>query len=86
MYKVSLHKKAAKYYANLDGKTAWRINKAVEEISKDPFDGQHIKRLRGRHSGRYRYSVGDLRVVYRVDIESRIVLIEAIGPRGDVYK
>lgn len=86
MYKVSLHKKAVKYYESLDDKTARRINKAIEEVSEYPFEGSHIKRLRGRHEGKYRYSVGDLRIVYRVNAGSKTVLIEAIGPRGDVYK
>jgi len=30
--------------------------------------------------------VGDLRIVYRVNSEEKTVLIEAIGPRGDIYK
>lgn len=86
MYKVSLHKKAVKYYESLDDKTARRINKAVEEMRENPFEGYHIKRLRGRLEGKYRYAIGDLRIVYRANAESKIVLIEAIGPRGDVYK
>ncbi len=86
MYKVSLHKKAAKYYERLDDKTVRRINKAIEEISNNPLEGFHIKRLRGKHEGRYRYAVGDLRIVYRVNTETEVVLVEAIGPRGDVYK
>lgn len=86
MYKVFPHKKAAKYYENLDNKTAGRINKAIEAMSKNPLEGPHIKRLRGIHEGKYRYAVGDLRIVYRVNVEDKIILIEAIGPRGDVYK
>ncbi len=86
MYKVSLHKRAAKYYGTLDNQTAKRINKAVEEITKNPIEGPHIKRLRGKHEGKYRYAVGDLRIIYRINIESWIVLVEAIGPRGDIYK
>lgn len=86
MYKVSLHKRSIKYYESLDEKTAKRINKAIEEISNNPLEGFHIKRLRGRHEGKYRYAVGDLRIVYRVNNEDRIILVEAIGPRGDVYK
>ena len=86
MYKVSLHKKAIKYYESLNDKTAKKINKAIEEISENPFEGPHIKKMRGRHEGKYRYAVGDLRIVYRVNTENKIVLIEAIGPRGDVYK
>jgi mRNA interferase RelE/StbE len=86
MYKVFPHKKAVKYYESLDDKTAKRINKAVEEMSRNPLMGPHIKRLRGRHEGKYRYAVGDLRIVYRVNEEEKIILIEAIGPRGDIYK
>lgn len=63
MYKISLHKKANKYYQCLDNKTAKRINKAVEEISKTPFEGYHIKRLKGKHEGKYRYAAGDLRII-----------------------
>ena len=86
MYRVSLHKKAVKYYDNLDARTAKKINKAIEEIGENPFEGPHIKKMRGTYEGKYRYAAGDLRIIYMVDTESRIILIEAIGPRGDVYK
>jgi len=83
MYKVSLHKKAIKYYESLNDKTAQKINKAIEDISANPLEGPHIKKMRGNYEGKYRYATGDLRLVYRVNTESEIVLI---GPRGDVYK
>lgn len=86
MYNVSPHKKAFKYYESLDDKTARRINKAIETLSNNPFEGPHIKRLRGIHEGKYRYAVGDLRIVYRVNEEEKIIFIEAIGPRGNIYK
>ena len=86
MYKVFPHKKAVKYYESLDDKTARRINKAIDAISRNPLEGLHIKRLRGTHGGKYRYAVGDLRIVYSVNREKKTVLIEAIGPRGDIYK
>jgi len=86
MYKVQSHKRAAKYYKSLDDKAAKRINKAVDEIMKNPREGQHIKKLMGRHEGKYRYEVGGLRIVYRILEIEKLVLIEAIGPRGDIYK
>ncbi|HHN65274.1 MAG TPA: type II toxin-antitoxin system RelE/ParE family toxin [Nitrospirae bacterium] len=86
MYKVSLHKKAVKYYESLDDKTAKRINKAIEAMSRNPLKGPHIKKLRGTQEGKFRYAVGDLRIVYRINEEERTILIEAIGPRGDIYK
>lgn len=86
MYKIFPHKKAVKYYESLDDKTVEKINKAIESISENPFERLHIKRLRGRHEGKYRNAVGDLRIVYRINIEDKVILIEAIGPRGDIYK
>ncbi|WKZ14513.1 MAG: type II toxin-antitoxin system YoeB family toxin [Candidatus Jettenia caeni] len=58
MFKVLLGKKAAKYYENLDDKTARKVNKAIEEISSSPFRGTHIKRLVGNLEGKYRYKLG----------------------------
>ena len=63
MYKIFPHKKAAKYYESLDDKTAKRINKAIEAITRNPLEGPHIKRLKGTLEGKYRYVVGDLRIV-----------------------
>ncbi len=86
MFKLFLHKKAAKYYENMNERTARRINKAIEAMTKNPLDGRHIKRLRGKLEGKHRYALGDLRIIYKVDPEERSILVEAIGPRGDVYK
>ena len=86
MYKVLPHKRAVKYYESLDDKTAARINKAIDRISENPHEGQNIKKLSGRLAGKYRCKVGDLRIVYRIDENSKTILIEAIGPRGDIYK
>ena len=47
---------------------------------ENPREGQHIKKLMGEHEGKYRYEVGDLRIVYRILEDEKIVLIEAIGP------
>ena len=86
MFKPRLFKKAGKYYDNLDAKAARRINAAIEKMIENPVEGPHIKRLRGQYQGKYRYAVGDIRIVYEVDSEKKIIWVEAIGPRGDIYK
>jgi mRNA interferase RelE/StbE len=86
MYRPFFFKKAAKYYESLDNNTARRINKAVEKMIENPGGGPHIRKLTGQYQGKYRYAVGDLRIVYQVDSEKKIIWIEAIGPRGDIYK
>lgn len=53
---------------------------------QNPYEGSHIKKLKGKLEGKYRYAIGDLRIIYRVNAEERTVFIEAIGPRGDIYK
>jgi mRNA-degrading endonuclease RelE of RelBE toxin-antitoxin system len=30
--------------------------------------------------------IGSMRVVYEVDAEKKVVVVFAIGPRGDIYK
>ena len=55
-------------------------------MMKNPHEGQHIKKLKGRLDGKYRYDTDGLRIIYYVDEDDKIVYIEAIGPRGDIYK
>ena len=86
MYKVKIHKSATKYYARLDSKSKERVNKAIAEIANKPFDSTKVKRLKGRLEGKYRYAVANLRIIYSVDEEEKTIYIEAIGPRGDIYK
>ncbi|WP_258359440.1 type II toxin-antitoxin system RelE family toxin [Moorella sulfitireducens] len=62
-----------------------RIATAIEEISANPISRPNIKPLRG-FSQKYRYRIGDMRIIYNVKIEERLIIIEAIGPRGDIYK
>jgi mRNA interferase RelE/StbE len=86
MYKVVFYRQATRYYNKLDVNTQRRINKAVDEMIQNPFEGPHIKKLKGRLEGKYRYDIGSLRVIYYVDADNKIIYVEAIGPRGDVYK
>jgi mRNA interferase RelE/StbE len=86
MYKIQVFKQAVKYYSKLDTKTQRKINNAIETITKNPIEGFHIKKLKGELEGKYRYNVGGLRIIYFVDTKERIISIEAIGSRGDIYK
>ena len=85
-YKVQIFKQAVKYYNKLDTKTQRKINNAIETITKSPMEGFHIKKLKGELEGKHRYDVGGLRIIYFVDTKEKIISIEAIGSRGDIYK
>ncbi len=86
MYRPEFYKQASRYYNKLEAKIQRRINTAIDEIIENPFEGPHIKKLKGRLEGKYRYNTGNLRVIYYVDVDNKIIYVEAIGPRGDVYK
>ena len=83
-FRVALSKNALKYYQRVDADTATRLDQCFKALEEDPFSGGDIKPLRGS-KGKYRYRVGKLRVIYRIDLDERIVKVFVILPRGEVY-
>ena len=86
MYKVILHKNAAKYYRNADKKLQGRINTAVDTILENPRYHVQIKKLKGELKNMYRYRLGNLRILYEIHEDMSTVRIKAIFVRGSAYK
>jgi mRNA interferase RelE/StbE len=86
VYKVILHKDAAKYYRNADKKLQRRINAAVDAILENPRYHVHIKKLEGELKDMYRYRLGNLRILYELHEDIKTIRIKAIEARGSVYK
>ena len=86
MYKIELAGKAAKFYQKADTITTRRLNLAFEKLSENPFGHHNIKRLSSELAGSFRLKMGNIRIIYSVDNKNRIIYIEVIGWRGDVYK
>ena len=86
MYKVILHKNAAKYYRNADKKLQGRINTAVDITLENPRYHVHIKKLEGELKDMYRYRLGNLRILYEVHEDIKSIRIKAIEARGSVYR
>jgi mRNA interferase RelE/StbE len=65
------------------------IAQAFEYISTvSPFRHPNpttIRQLRGKRQGQYRYRIGDIRIVYRVDRVRREIEVLEIDNRGDIY-
>lgn len=57
-----------------------RLYKAIYKLP----DGTDIKKLNGHNL--YRLRVGNYRILYMIDEEIRLINIENIDNRGDVYK
>ena len=86
MYRIELSRKAAKFYQKADNVTTKRLNLAFSKLSEDPFQHFNIKKLSGELEGSFRLRLGNMRIIYSVDDNKKVVYIEVIGFRGDVYK
>ena len=82
-YEVILSRNALKYIKKLPPEDRKRIKEALLKLSQNPWFTQY-KKLRGYPF--YRIRVGDYRVIYSVDDESKTVYVVKIGKRGEVYK
>jgi len=46
MYKILLHRNAAKAYESLDNRTVARINKSIDALKENPFYGKKYKKIK----------------------------------------
>lgn len=84
MFEVRLSRRARRYYERVSTDTARRLDRAFESLEVNPFGAGDIKPLRGM-PGTYRLRVGDLRIIYEVDRQARVVNVLSILPRGEAY-
>lgn len=85
-YSVRLSPHAARDYKKLDPAIRPGIHTAIDSLQHQPLTGPKIKRLKGRLHDYYRYRIGDYRIVYAVSQRERVVFIDYIQPRKDVYR
>lgn len=76
---INYSKAAVKVINSLDRPTKQRIRAAIEKIPEGD-----IKILQGSN-GSYRLRVGNWRILFSYPAHD-IILVEKIGPRGEVYK
>lgn len=80
-YTVTFEKAALKFLRKQDKTTQERLMKAVKQLP----NGTDIKRLQG-YDNLYRTRVGNIRILYSIKETLKIVNIENIDNRGDIYK
>lgn len=78
-YKIEFEKAAQKFLDKQDKKQRLRLYKAIYKLP----EGQDIKKLKGHDL--YRLRVGDYRVLYTIDNGIRLINIENINNRGQIY-
>lgn len=79
-YQIFIDKKAEKFIRKQGKKEQERLLKAVYKLPA----GTDIKKLKGVEM--FRLRVGDYRILYTVNEEKKVIMIENIDNRGDVYK
>jgi mRNA interferase RelE/StbE len=76
-----LHREADKYLNRLNATDRDRINAAIDDLEKEPPEGD-ITPIAGE-PGRFRTRVGGYRILWRV--KDDYILVTHIDPRGQVY-
>jgi mRNA interferase RelE/StbE len=79
-YRVEFEKAAQKFLDKQDKAQRIRLYKAIYKLP----DGTDIKKMKGHNL--YRLRIGDYRILYSIDDVVRVIMIENIDNRGDVYK
>ncbi len=85
IYRVEVHRQAAKELKRLDRITIKRIQAKIGELAQDPFDPRISRQMETDPGSRYS-RVGDWRIIYRVNEAAGILDITAIRPRSSAYK
>ena len=84
-FRVILSKSATKYLKKLNPKTVTRVNRCFLNLEQNPLAGGDIKPISGQ-DGYFRFRVGDLRIIYFLNLTKGRVEITTILLRGQVYK
>jgi len=82
-YSISILRQAQKGLTRLSQENYERIRDAVLSLKEEPRPYGCLK-LTGRNGWRIR--IGDYRVIYEIDDDSKIVTVLDIGPRQNVYR
>lgn len=84
-YRVRLTRKPTRFLQSAEPALAKKLARCFEILEKTPRKHPNIKPLAGKLAGRYRYRVGDYRVIYRIDDPAEEVIVLVIAHRSDVY-
>lgn len=72
-------------HSNIEEILVGEIAKLIKKIHGQKVN-INIKKLMGEWKGYYRIRKGKIRIILHLDYEKRIIFVEAIDFRGNVYK
>jgi len=83
-YELHLTPDAKKDIRRLDSQIARRIMKKLLELAENVEKVEHYA-LKGELKGLFRLRIGDYRAIYLLKHEERLMVVESIGHRSDIY-
>ncbi|MDR4499557.1 MAG: type II toxin-antitoxin system RelE/ParE family toxin [Candidatus Scalindua sp.] len=86
MFKIIVHKRALKYLNKLTSFRKTKIKNLLTGLINNPIQREDAKPMLGEWKGYYRIRIGNVRLIFWVDLNKKIIYVDHIGPRGDVYK
>ncbi len=86
MFKVIVHKRALKYLNKLTSFRKAKIKELLAELIDNPIQHEDVKQMLGEWKGYYRIRIGNIRLIFWVDQVKKIIYVDHVGPRGDIYK
>ncbi|MBE3096572.1 MAG: type II toxin-antitoxin system RelE/ParE family toxin [Planctomycetes bacterium] len=86
MYEVLLSPDALRAYDRADSVLARKLNRCFALLAQEPHSHPRTRPLTGIHRGRWRFRLGDWRVIYTIDETSRRVFVLIIAHRREAYR
>jgi mRNA interferase RelE/StbE len=79
--------RADKDFSKLGSGDRTRVLRFLNERIRPIEDPRSLgKALQGEHAGTWRYRVGDIRIVVRIEFGELVVLVLEVGNRRDIYR
>ena len=85
MYELAIKKQANKVLAKMPRKDAERILAQLDKLAENP-DREDIDIMSLTKRPGYRLRVGNYRAIYERDDNIRVIAVEKIGHRKDIYE
>lgn len=90
MREILFHRRAARYFRCMPKDRAIQVRDALRAVAalSNITDHPDVKRMRGEMEGWSRLRVGSYRAILQITVIEldEVLYVDAIGPRGDIYK
>ncbi len=85
MYQIKLSKQAVKFLNKLNDPLLLNLKNKLMVLARYPNCNFDIKTMKGEYKGYFRIRIGTIRIIFYPDDKSKIIYIDAINFRGDIY-